>query len=111
MNKRLYDLPVEQRRKMFQKIKRRVLKKYPNATTKTNNDGRFYLTDGYGSVIGEEYMLPPAKSVWDAWENALQYGIKLHQNLLRTHPSKGLSDKAEAKVMRINRRRGNRFKE
>ena len=24
-------------------------------------------------------MLPPAKTVWDAWENALQYGIKLHQ--------------------------------
>ena len=111
MNKRLYDLPVEQRRKAFQKIKRRVLKRYPNATTRTNSDGRFYLTDGYGNVIGEEYMLPPAKSVWDAWENALQYGIKLHQNLLRTHPSKGLSDKAEAKVMRINRRRGNRFKE
>ena len=111
MNKRLYDLPVEQRRKAFQKIKRRVLKRYPNATTKTNSDGRFYLTDGYGNVIGEEYMLPPAKSVWDAWENALQYGIKLHQNLLRTHPSKMSADKVEAKIMRINRRRGNRYKE
>ena len=76
-----------------------------------NSDGRFYITDGHGGVIGEDYMLPPAKCVWDAWEFALQYGIKLHQNLLRTHPSKGLSDKAEAKVMRINRRRGNRFKE
>ena len=91
MNKRLYGVPVEMRRKAFQKIKKKVLKRYPHATTQTNNDGRFYLTDGYGSVIGEEYMLPPAKSVWDAWENALQYGIKLHQNLLRTHPSKGVA--------------------
>ena len=107
MNKRLYDLPVERRRKEFQKIKKKVLKRYPNATTRVNSDGRFYITDGHGGVIGEDYMLPPAKCVWDA----LQYGIKLHQNLLRTHPSKGLSDKAEAKVMRINRRRGNRFKE
>ena len=111
MNKRLQLLPVEKRRKAFQKIKKKVLKRYPNASTHTNSDGKFYLTDGFGDVIGEEYMLPPTKSVWDAWENALQYGIKLHQNLLRTHPSKGLSDKAEAKVMRINRRRGNRYKE
>jgi len=56
-------------------------------------------------------MLPPASCVWDAWEYALQYGIKLHQNLLRTHPSKMSSDKVEAKIMRINRRRGNRYKE
>jgi len=111
MNKKLQLLSVEKRRKAFQKIKKRVLKRYPNASTKTNSDGRFYLTDGFGGVIGEEYMLPPAKSVWDAWENALQYGIKLHQNLLRTHPSKMSADKIEAKVMRINRRRGNRYKE
>ena len=104
MNKRLYDLPVERRRKEFQKIKKKV----PNASTKANSEGKYYIIDGYGGVIGEDYMLPPAKSVWDAWEYALQYGIQLHQNLLRTHPNKGLSDKAEAKIMRINRRRGNR---
>ena len=111
MNKRLYDLPVEKRRKEFQKIKKRVLKKFPNATTQGTVDGRFYISDGLGGVVGEEYMLPPAKTVWDAWEYALQYGIKLHQNLLRTHPSRMSSDKVEAKIMRINRRRGNRYKE
>ena len=50
MNKRLYDLPVEKRQKEFQKIKKRVLKRYPNATTQANSDGRFYLTDEYGGV-------------------------------------------------------------
>ena len=111
MNKRLQSLSIEGRRKAFQKIKKKVLKRYPNASTQRNSDGKYYLTDGFGNAVGEEYMLPPAKTVWLAWEHALQYGIKLHQNLLRTHPSKGLSDKAEAKIMRINRRRGNRFKE
>jgi hypothetical protein len=111
MNKRLYDLPVEKRRKEFQKIKRKVLKKYPNATTRANTDGTFYLSDGYGGVIGEDYMLPPTKSVWMAWEHALRYGIQLHQNLLRTHPSKMSGDRVEAKIMRINRRRGDRHKE
>ena len=48
MNKRLYELPVEKRRKEFQKIKKRVLKKFPNATTQANSDGKFYLTDGFG---------------------------------------------------------------
>ena len=56
-------------------------------------------------------MLPPSKTVWDAWEVALQYGIKLHQNLMRTHPARMSGDKVEAKIMRINRRRGNRYKE
>jgi len=110
MNKKLYDLPVEKRQKEFQKIKKRVLKKYPKATTQGTADGRFYLTDGYGGVIGEDYMLPPSKTVWDAWEVALQYGIKLHQNLMRTHPARMSGDQVEAKIMRINRRRGNRYK-
>jgi len=111
MNKRLRNLPVEKRQKEFQKIKKKVLKKYPNASTRADSEGKFYLSDGFGGRVGEEYMLPPTKTVWQAWEHALRYGIQLHQNLQRTHPDKGLSDKAEAKVMRINRRRGNRFKE
>ena len=111
MNKKLYDLPVEKRQKEFQKIKKRVLKKYPNAATRGTTDGKFYISDGYGGVVGEDYMLPPAKCVWDAWEYALQYGIKLHQNLQRTHPNRMSGDKVEAKIMRINRRRGNRYKE
>ena len=111
MNKRLQNLSVEKRRKEFQKIKKKVLKKFPNATTQANSEGKYYLSDGFGGRIGEEYMLPPAKTVWEAWEHALQYGIKLHQNLLRTHPDKMSGDKIEAKVMRINRRRGNRYKE
>ena len=111
MNKKLYDLPVEKRQKEFQKIKKRVLKRFPNATTRGTLDGKFYISDGYGGVVGEDYMLPPAKCVWDAWEFALQYGIKLHQNLQRTHPLRFSGDKVEAKIMRINRRRGNRYKE
>ena len=111
MNKRLHGLPVEKRQKEFQKIKKRVLKRFPNAKTQANSDGRFYLTDGYGGVVGEDYMLPPAKTVWDAWEHALLYGVKLHQNLQRTHPNRMSGDKVEAKILRINRRRGNRYKE
>ena len=53
MNKRLQLLSVEKRRKAFQKIKKRVIKRYPNASTRTNSDGKFYLTDGLGGVVGE----------------------------------------------------------
>ena len=31
---------VERRRKEFQKIKKKVLKRYPNATTQANSDGK-----------------------------------------------------------------------
>jgi hypothetical protein len=111
MNKKLYDLPVEQRQKEFQKIKKRVLKKYPYAATRANSNGKFYVIDGYGGVIGSDYMIPPANCVWDAWEYAFQYGLKLHQNLLRTHPLNMSSDQIEAKIVRINKRRGIRYKE
>ena len=68
MNKRLYDLPVEKRQKEFQKIKKRVLKRYPNATTQANSDGRFYLTDGYGS-FPEGCSIP---TLWLATHDALE---------------------------------------
>ena len=111
MKKELCELSVEKRRKEFQKIKKKVLKRFPHACTHITPNNRYLVSDGEDGIVGEEYMLPPAKTVWQAWEYALQYGVRLHQNLMRTHPLRLSGDQVEAKIMRINRRRGNRYKE
>tara|TARA_B100000287_G_C20602356_1_gene768630 strand:+ start:447 stop:788 length:342 start_codon:yes stop_codon:yes gene_type:complete len=106
----LREFPTEKKRKLFQKIKKKVTKIYPNATTYRTNDGRYLVSNGIDGFIGEELLLPPANSVWQAWEHAAEYGIKLARNIRRTHPNRFSSERVEAKIMRINKRRGNRFK-
>lgn len=110
MKKQLHELSVEKRQKEFRKIKKKVLKRFPSAHTYRTLDNRYLVSDGIEGVVGGEYMIPPADTVWRAWEHALQYGVKLHQNLLRTHPLRLSGDAVEAKILRINRRRGNRYK-
>lgn len=55
----------------FPKVKRYVAKRFPGAHTIQNSDGSFKVVDGKGfSVVNEELMLPPSKTVLDAWETA-----------------------------------------
>lgn len=55
-------------------------------------------------------MIPPSKTIWEAWYNAAEYGVKLSRNIRRTHPDKFTGEMVEAKINRINKRRGNRYK-
>jgi hypothetical protein len=88
--------------KKFKSLKKRVLKKYPNAKTQMRNGG-YYISDGEGSFIGEEFMIPPQASVQMAWFWANE-SSKLKQNLRRTHPDKTGFDFNEKKFDRISRR-------
>lgn len=89
-------------KKKFQSIKKRVLKKYPNAKTQLNKEG-YYVSDGYGSTIGSQFMIPPQTSVQMAWYWANE-SAKLEQNLRRTHPDKTGMTFDEKKFDRISRR-------
>lgn len=89
-------------KKKFQSLKRKVIKKYPNAKTQMR-DGGYYVSDGEGTTIGEEFMIPPQTSVQMAWYWANE-STKLEQNLRRTHPDKTGMNFNEKKFNRISRR-------
>jgi hypothetical protein len=57
--------------KEFAKVKRFVQKRFPGAHTIKNSGGYYQVVDDYGmSVVNPELMLPPARSVRDAWKQA-----------------------------------------
>ena len=66
------------------------------------NDG-YYVSDGEGSTIGADFMIPPQSSVQMAWYWANE-STKLEQNLKRTHPDRTGMDFDEKKFDRISRR-------
>tara|TARA_R110000868_G_scaffold92791_2_gene257364 strand:+ start:5129 stop:5434 length:306 start_codon:yes stop_codon:yes gene_type:complete len=69
-------------KKEFQKLKRFVQKRAPGARTVMESDGSFALLDGQGEyVISNSLMLPPARSVWQAWEQA-KYAL-WYSNMIR----------------------------
>lgn len=88
--------------KKFQSIKRKVLKRYPNAKTQLR-DGGYYISDGMGSEVGKEFMIPTQSSVQMAWYWASE-STRLEQNLKRTHPDKTGMTFSETKFNRISRR-------
>lgn len=68
--------------KEFQKLKRFVQKRAPGARTIVESDGSFALIDEQGEyVISNSLMLPPARSVRQAWEQA-KYAL-WYSNMMR----------------------------
>ncbi len=56
--------------KEFAKVKRFVQKRAPGAHTVLKNES-YIIVDGAGyNVVQQELMLPPAKSVKEAWQQA-----------------------------------------
>jgi len=89
--------------KKFKSFKRKVLKKYPQAKTQMNSSGEFYISDGFGSKVGDEFMIPPQKDVAMAWYWASRT-VQLEQNLNRTHPMRSDMNFDEKKFNRVSRR-------
>ena len=68
--------------KEFQKLKRFVQKRANVARTIMESDGSFALIDTQGEyVVSNSLMLPPAKSVRQAWEQA-KYAL-WYTNMMR----------------------------
>lgn len=89
--------------KKFKSLKRKVLKKYPNASTRIASDGKYYVVTGEGGSIGSDFMIPTQDSVALAWYWASR-SIQLKQNLDRTHPDRTSMSFDEKKFNRVSRR-------
>ena len=87
----------------FKRLKNKVLKKYPNASTQQTSDGKFFVSDGVGNEVMTEYMIPTQNTVAAAWF-WLADTMKIHQNIERTHPKRMDLKSFEAKFARISKR-------
>lgn len=87
----------------FKRLKNKVLKKFPKASTMRTVDGKFYVSDGEGNTLTAEYMIPPQKSVSMAWF-WLAETMKVDQNIQRTNPNRVEMAFNEKKFNRISRR-------
>jgi len=94
---------MEMDEKKFKSFKRKVLKRYPNARTRISEDKKFFISDGEGSVIGKDFMIPPQTTVMGAWYWASRT-VQLQQNLDRTHPLRTGMTFDEKKFQRVSRR-------
>jgi len=90
-------------KKIFNRLKKRINKKFPKAETRVTRDGMYYVSDGFGGIIGDEFMIPAQKSVLDAWKIAAE-SVRIQQNINRTHPDKFGMDFDEKKFNRVSRR-------
>lgn len=62
---------IDMRQKEFLKVKRFIQKRFPGAKTIVRPDGSYGVVDGNGlSIIDPELMLPPTKTVREAWYQA-----------------------------------------
>lgn len=90
-------------KKIFNRLKKKVLKKFPNAKTQVTNSGQYYVSDGMGGYIGDDFMIPPQSNVIDAWKWAAE-SVRVTQNINRTHPDKVNMSFDEKKFNRVSRR-------
>lgn len=86
----------------FKRLRNRIIKQYPNATTKIDSNGLFYVSDGSGRLMSE-YLIPPQKTVAEAWYWVSDV-IKIDKNIQRSHPNRMSSKDVEAKFSRISKR-------
>jgi hypothetical protein len=93
---------MEMTKQKFTRIKNKILKKYPNAITKIDKNGLFYVSDGVTRLC-EEYMIPSQKTIGEAWWWVLEI-IKTDKNIERTHPDRMDMCSFESKFNRISNR-------
>ena len=91
------------------RIKKRVLKDYPNAYVDHDING--YKIMSGDMFIAEDYYLPNTHDLDKAWEYAA-LACKTTQNFNRSHPDRMDLSNVENKLNRINKRkrRGRRVK-
>ena len=84
------------------RIKKKVLKRYPNAKPVHSMNG-VQIQDG-DIFIAKEFYMPATTCEDKAWEYAA-IACRTKQNFDRTHPMKMDLGAIEAKINRINRRK------
>ena len=94
---------MELDKRAFKRLKNKVLKKYPNASTQINEDGKYFVSAGSDSSLLDEYMIPPRTTVTAAWYWMAET-IRVDQNIERTHPNRMDIGSFEKKFNRISQR-------
>ena len=94
---------MELDKRAFKRLKNKVLKKYPNASTRINEDGKYFVSVGGDSSLLDEYMIPPQSTVAAAWYWMAET-IRVDQNIERTHPNRMDIGSFEKKFNRISQR-------
>ena len=87
----------------FKRIKNKVLKAIPTACTQRTATGNYYVSDGDGNTLANEYMIPPSSSVKMAWF-WLSEVIRIDKNIERTNPNRMDIGDFEKKFNRISKR-------
>ena len=86
----------------FQKIKKKVLKKFPDAKTQTDSNGNFYVIDKVGYKIIPEYlMIPNNDDVFGAWKN-VAHALWTHHLLKRNKKKFSKENEAKEIIKSIN---------
>lgn len=89
-------------------IKKKVLKKYPNAFVQKLPNNRYTICQELENLslndILAELFLPPALTPEDAWITAAQV-VRIQQNIDRTHPLRLEGMQMEDKLRRIEMRK------
>jgi hypothetical protein len=68
---KIAKMPLSNKEKEFQKIKKFVIKRAPSAHTIKKPDGSYVVVDGGGRAVqNPELFLPKAGTVRKAWEQA-----------------------------------------
>lgn len=89
-------------KKEIDKIQSKVTKRYPKAKCVKMSEGYFIYNEDEN--IFDEFFLPPAETVLQAWQYALRT-VKTIQNFNRTHPLKLELNADEEKLERILNRK------
>jgi hypothetical protein len=87
----------------FKRLKKKILKKFPNALTKMNRGGLYYVSDGEGNALTSEYMIPAQPTVALAW-HWLGEIIRIDKNIQRTNPNRLSTTDFEKKFNRVSKR-------
>lgn len=94
---------MELDKKAFKRLKNKVLKKYPKASTRITTDGKYFVSVGVDNSLLDEYMIPPQSTVTAAWYWMAET-IRVDQNIERTHPNRMDIGSFEKKFNRISQR-------
>ena len=87
----------------FKRLKKKILKKFPNALTKMTRGGLYYVSDGEGNSLTSEYMIPAQSTVALAW-HWLGEIIRIDKNIQRTNPKRLSTTDFEKKFNRVSKR-------
>jgi hypothetical protein len=87
----------------FKRLKKKVTNKYPKAKTVKDSTGLYYVHDGEGNFLTNEYMIPNQKTIAEAWYWFADT-MKVNQNIERTNPNRMDLKSFEAKFARLSKR-------